>query len=357
MSPKSRQGTSLTSRLILLGSSLLVILLVSEAISRVIWEGRMQMIRDFAKQLELNKDKPRGKWDDLPKLKGLFVVATPNIRGTTAGVLFENNQYGFRGPGRPHVKPDGVFRVAVIGDSITMGFGVLYEETYAARLEASLGKARRDQSYQVLNVGLSGTETRTIIERFETKALPFDPDMVIYGYTLNDIEGEYYRKSYQGRDRNKTRFMKSPLRLWRIIGPKVYAMMDTVLAPVGSYPGELADNYMNNPMAWNEVLTGLDRLTVLTRERQVCGVVLLHTRLESLNFLHPYHAYYEMVAHAASERGLFPVTSYDYFDGRRATDLWITPFDAHPDPEGHGLLHDALAAGLNDLPARCWSAR
>jgi len=357
MRAKSQKGGDLAPRLILLCSSILAVFLIAEAVSWVIWEGRMEKIREFARQLEINKGKPGGKWDDLPKLKGLFAVAKPNVRGTTAGVLFENNQYGFRGPDRPHPKPDGVFRVAVIGDSVTMGFGVLYEDTYAARLEKTLAERRGDLRYEVLNVGLSGLETRAVIERFESKAVPFDPDMVIYGYTLNDIEGEHYRKSYAGRDRNNKRFMESPLRLWRIVGPKVYAMMDIVLAPPGSYPGELADNYLHNQAAWNEVLIGLDRLAELAKERGICGIVLLHTRLEALNLLHPYHAYYERVENAAGERGLFPIASYDFHDGHVASDLWITPFDAHPDPDGHALLHDALAAGLEVLPDHCWGAR
>jgi hypothetical protein len=357
MSSPGSRSTSLLPRLILLGASLLVVLAIVELASWIIWQGRMARLEEFGRQLEQNANKKKGPWDDLPKLKGMFVVAQPNARGTTAGVLFENNSHGFRGPERPLVKPAKSFRVAVIGDSVTMGFGALFEETYAARIEVGLNEVRSDFDYEVINVGLSGLEAPAVVARFEAKALQFDPDLVLYGYTLNDIEGKHYRKSYGGRDRNNTRFFESPFHTWRILGPKMMAMSDLLFAPEGSYQHELDDNYFANPKAWQEVLRAFDRLQKISDERGICAVLMVHTRLESLHALHPYQRFYEVVNEAAVERGFFTVISQPAFDGREATDLWITPFDAHPNGEGHALLAQVALERLAGLPDRCWERR
>ena len=360
MNAPADRKSGLASKLMLLSASLVIMLIFVEVSSYLVFRSRVARLHEFEKNKEANKNKPKGRWDHLPALKGLFAVAKPNVRGTTAGVLFETNSHGFRGPERPFEKPEGAFRIAVIGDSVTMGFGVLYEETYAARIEVALSARRRDsgeRSLEVINVGLSGLETGEVVERFVAKARPFDPDLVIYGFTLNDIEGDHYRRSYGGRDRNNRRFFEAPLYMGKILGPKILAFLDLVVGPEGSYRYELEDNYFRNPEAWAEVLSGLDHLGRVTQEMGICTLVLIHTRLESLNFLHPYHEFYDAVVEAVAERGFFVAQSYPGFDGREATDLWITPFDAHPNGEGHRLLSEAALDALDALPDRCWAER
>ena len=353
--PNSRPR-SLLPKLALLLISLGAIFALVEAGSRVVWQSQMQLLDGLAQKLETQDEKLEGKWGTLPKLKGLD-LGRPNLRGTTAGKLFVTNSDGFRGPVRPFSRPENVFRVAVIGDSFAMGFGVLYEETYAARLEDWLNRQRPDREvrrYEVLNFGLSGLEARAIVERFEDLALPFGPDLVVYGYTLNDIEAPSYRPSFEGANRSQSRFFYSRLHMVKVLGPRFSSLYDLILSPRGSYAFELRDNYTDNPAAFRYMTEGLERLATTARKRKICSVMLLHTRLESLNFLHPYHDYYDLVSDAAEAQGIHVARSYERFAGKRAESLWITNFDAHPNPEGHRLLGNALVDKLKTLPATCW---
>ncbi len=350
--------SSLLSKIALLGISLAVVAGIAEAVSWWIWQQQVERVEAFKRQKEVDKlnPPPKGLWDDLPNLKGLYQVAEPGIRGTTAGVLFENNRHGFRGPERSFAKPANGFRVAVIGDSVTMGFGVLYEETYAGRIEEPLAARLPGRDVEVLNFGLSGLETRAVVRRFEELALRFDPDFVVYGFTLNDIEGPAYRHSFEGRDRTYKHSNESLFHTWRILGPKWVVLSDILFAPRGSYVHELRDNYFENPPAWQAVLAGFDRLRELADSRGFCTLMLIHTRLEALNALHPYHDFYAQIEAAAKARGFHPATTYDVFDGKLNTDYWITAFDAHPNGEGHGLLAEVLMREMERLPERCWEA-
>ena len=98
------------------------------------------------------------------------------------------NRFGFRdrdfeSPG----KPPGTFRVAFIGDSVTLGLGVDPDDTFVRRFEstANAGKARRP--IQALNFGIDGYNTIQIHELLRTRALAFEPDEVVYVMSLNDF--------------------------------------------------------------------------------------------------------------------------------------------------------------------------
>lgn len=54
---------------------------------------------------------------------------------------YDQNEFGFRGPNRALDKPDGVFRILVLGDSYTYGLGVANDETYCRVLENLLNES------------------------------------------------------------------------------------------------------------------------------------------------------------------------------------------------------------------------
>ncbi len=313
------------------------------------------------------------EWKELPRLKEGLVdfsrpkrrrvqdrfldLRRPRLRGIYRGALLENNGAGFRGPDRTLEKPRGVFRVVVIGDSVTMGSGVVYEDTYAAKLEPTLAKDPRlvGQSVQVLNIGLSGINARYIVDRLEKLGLHYDPDLIVYGYTLNDIEGRSYRRSHVDNFGHSGSFRNSRSYLWRLLGPRVNALREMLGSPHGSYRHELDDNYFENDEAWGQVSRALDRLSEVARPRNLCVVMLVHTHLFSLGPLHPFRRHYAAVAEAGRDRDFLVVESWPHFRGLDPPSLWTSPVDSHPNPRGHLILHDALVEGLRDLPSRCWN--
>jgi lysophospholipase L1-like esterase len=97
------------------------------------------------------------------------------------------NRWGFHDTDFPLQKPAREFRALMLGDSVTMGFGVTYAETFSAQLEGLLAaRDRRFASYQVINAGVHGYSTfheRRMLER----SLRFGPDIVFVGFCMNDV--------------------------------------------------------------------------------------------------------------------------------------------------------------------------
>jgi lysophospholipase L1-like esterase len=96
-----------------------------------------------------------------------------------------SNRLGYRDRDHQLAKPEGTYRIVVLGDSIGAGLRVeRYEDTFPAILEASLLQA--GHAVEVLNFSVSGYNTRQEVETLEDKALAYDPDLVLLQYCLND---------------------------------------------------------------------------------------------------------------------------------------------------------------------------
>ena len=96
------------------------------------------------------------------------------------------NSNGFRDREYAIEKPAGVFRIAVLGDSIAWGHMLPLEATFAKQLEQALN-SQLDQQFEVLNFGVSGYSTQQEVELYRTRVKRFDPDLVIVCYCLNDF--------------------------------------------------------------------------------------------------------------------------------------------------------------------------
>jgi lysophospholipase L1-like esterase len=102
-------------------------------------------------------------------------------------VFYRINRFGFHDDDFPQAKPPGEFRMLLIGDSVTMGYGVPLQDTFASRLEERLNRTdRRFRSHQVINAGVhgysSGQELMTLRE-----CLVFQPELIVVGFCLNDV--------------------------------------------------------------------------------------------------------------------------------------------------------------------------
>ena len=108
------------------------------------------------------------------------------------GALHELDNHAFRRSQPWPQKRPGVFRIAVIGDSLTYGAGIDTRFTYSAVLQRLLAARHR---VEVLNLGISGNQSEDTLRVLQRWVPQLQPDMVVYGVCLNDFlpsrTGEY----------------------------------------------------------------------------------------------------------------------------------------------------------------------
>jgi len=105
------------------------------------------------------------------------------------GVPVRINSIGLRDRETAVPKPRGVFRVLAIGDSVTFGFGVRLQETYAKQLEARLNSRLNGAVTvaEVINAGIEGTGLDYYYHSLRTLGSRLEADLVLVGIVLNDI--------------------------------------------------------------------------------------------------------------------------------------------------------------------------
>jgi len=96
------------------------------------------------------------------------------------------DSFGFRDIKRNVTKPPGVFRIMVLGDSITASTGVPRELRFTEVLEKQLNE--KDKIYEVLNRGIGGWSLSNQYLYLKYKAKEYLPDLIILQiFISNDI--------------------------------------------------------------------------------------------------------------------------------------------------------------------------
>jgi GDSL-like Lipase/Acylhydrolase family len=121
-----------------------------------------------------------------------YKLMKPNAHTRSYGADVRTNDLGFRDV-RASIPPKapGELRIIVIGDSITFGPGIEYDQLYTSRLEAALRRSHPE--VRVINLSVEGYNIIQYEAVLEEVGLGLHPDMVLVGmFPVNDFElGDY----------------------------------------------------------------------------------------------------------------------------------------------------------------------
>lgn len=96
------------------------------------------------------------------------------------------NSDGMRDVERTIHKPDGLLRVALLGDSATEGLQVALPNTYGQFLETALSRSLK-RKVEVLNFGCSSYSTGQEYLQIRRQIAPYKPDVVVLMYNRGDL--------------------------------------------------------------------------------------------------------------------------------------------------------------------------
>ena len=294
-------------------------------------------------------DAPRagGGWDGrvhVPSTSpGLSYEVGLNLDLEARGMRIRTNSLGLRcAEPLPRDTP-GLYRVAVVGDSMAFGFGVQQGEDFPAVLgrELAEGSASGGRRFEVLNFGVGGYSTLDEVAVLRAKALPLQPDLVLLAYCLNDPETAPLQPL-------QARF--APVAWWRHSDALRWLASKRQGRRIAHYGGGNYWRCLHNPEGpfWPAVAGALDEMRNLCRER---GVPVLFAILPMLApprpwSEYPYRDIHAFLAAEARARGFEVLDLAEALSVRDPAELIVGPDDGHLNAEGNRLVARALAARL-----------
>jgi len=105
-------------------------------------------------------------------------------------IIINTNDAGMRGTQNYSLKkPEGTYRIALLGDSFIYGHGVNDSEVVSAVLENKLNGETVPgvDHYEVLNFGVSGFGQAEELVTYRENVRKYNPDVVVVFYFDNDI--------------------------------------------------------------------------------------------------------------------------------------------------------------------------
>jgi len=122
-------------------------------------------------------------------------VLKPNFYGVHTHpdftVSYQTNSRGLRGPEHSYAKEEGTFRILVIGDSMTFGEGVEWEDSYPILLGDLLNQDSKQ--FEVINAAIPAQGTGQELVFLMEEGYKYKPDMILLGFYIgNDITDNHY---------------------------------------------------------------------------------------------------------------------------------------------------------------------
>lgn len=129
----------------------------------------------------------------------------PNQRLRKGNVDFVVNEDGWRDRSYPRNAARGTYRLLVVGDSVTFGYGVELEETYHKRLEDRLNQAGGDveRHFEVIALAGAGATTYDALRNVRHHIGYFRPQELWLAFNLNDILFQPYEVPGSDRDHDQ----------------------------------------------------------------------------------------------------------------------------------------------------------
>lgn len=255
------------------------------------------------------------------------------------------NSRGFREIEFDLAKPDDMYRIAVVGDSITFGQGVLENDRFSNLIKSYLAN---EGHYQVLNFGKCGAETIDHLKFLQDVVVKAQPDFVVLQWFPNDFEGS----NKTGRPRYLSLLPSKTLcRMLRRRSALYYVLTHQwrTLQIRSGYCDTYA-SYMDKRFSDPQSCDSKGAMAALTEFIEEChnrdidvGFFLYPDTGFDLGNSYPFGYLHERVRELCHKKEVTCLDLRNTFARNSArTEYWVNRFDRHPNTLANRLIADRL---------------
>jgi lysophospholipase L1-like esterase len=257
-------------------------------------------------------------------------VYRPSENGVTVGKPWSTNRWGLRDQDYPKEKADGVFRIAMLGASYTMGRGVGDGGNFESQLEERLNQ-RAEPPVEILNFATSNFTPLELVFVAERVIPAFDPDAC---YVVSHSQ--------------------EPLRVARRLVTKVmagsplgYPFLEDLQRRARLAPGASEEENLRRIAPFAAELLGWSYRTIAAACEQN-GIDPVWIFMPTTGRLARFDDDLAEVLPLAQDAGFRTVAPPRPFGGMRVEEIRIHPQDLHPNEKAHAVFAGRLLEALEE---------
>jgi hypothetical protein len=260
----------------------------------------------------------------------------PDAHALLMGVDVTTNRNKLRDREIPFERTTGKFRILMLGDSLTFGWGVRVEQTFAKRLESKLND--NGIAAEVINAGVGNYNTSMEVAYYFAEGYCYRPDIVVLNYFINDAEEmPHYQFSWLQRQSAALTFIASRI---DIIMRRLHV---ATRQDWYTYFRNLYDTSESNA-GWRGVEDAVQRFAKFNRDRGIEAIVINLPELRQLK-PYPFKVEERQVRTLAEQNGLIYLDALPAIADLQPQSLWVSDQDPHP----NSVAHDRFAAFIYDF--------
>lgn len=264
----------------------------------------------------------------------------PNKEAFLYGVNIKLSSYGFRDKEYSLEKPENTYRIMVLGDSFTLGWGVPIEDVYSEVLEKILNENIKGKKFEVINTALGNYNTQMEFEMLKEKGIKFKPDMIIVGFYPNDPE-----LTVKFNPSSISTIIKRNSYAYAFFWDRITNIKTKLKVgkKAGGYTGYVHELYKIGFEGRNIMENSLNGILDLSKRNNV-GVVVVVVLPQFFGDLKNYEfkEVYPVVSDITSKKNIITIDMLPYFQSYEVKDVVISFEDAHPNKIGHSIIAKAI---------------
>lgn len=260
----------------------------------------------------------------------------PNIEEKLYGVDIKINSKGLRSPEYNYSKKTGTGRILVIGDCMTFGWGVEYQDTFPALLEHKLNESSEGkEKFEVINFGIGNYNLIQEANLFLQEGYKYDADLYIINYFLNDLEPT---------PSMKTSYILENSMLAVLLWSRLQNI--TSLFKMNNDSETYYQSLYNSDLQAHKEAWGAFGLMIEDMKRRGCKIIV--NILPVLNNLsgekYPYKNIHKATQDEMKKYDIIVIDLADVFFNKDEKSLWVSEFDTHYNKNAFMLMVE------NNLP-------
>lgn len=244
-----------------------------------------------------------------------------NASMSLQGVEIRLNNLGLRGPDLDLAQLASKKVVFLLGDSVTLGWGVPEDQTLAARLQKALGA-----DYVVVNGGIGNLNIQQLAARWERLSQVLSPDLLVVLPSIRAAEAHNQQEAS-----------------WLVKNSQLAAVTSVFIQQflmTGAGQTDYVGNYRQKWQEFEEQGVFSQAFKKIHAQQQKGGYPVLYAMIPDMHDLtdYPFEFTRKIVEENARRYNADFVSLFPSFKGLIGRDFWVSGHDPHPNGKAFEII-------------------